>query len=164
MNNNNDTKNTINDEKRMITKEEYEYLKCREEELESIENFIQLSNSFSLKIFQGAVHPMNHPNYLDNRVRIEINNLDDYKIQIEKRNYILNDSIYEIIKNIIEEDLNNLINLARQEEKGQLLEFGGGSTIILKFNSLFIYFNGQGSENTVASSCKHIFTKNFIRE
>jgi len=147
----NDNLYVINDEKITITKKEYDELKYCQEDLYSIEDFIAPKNDFSLKIFKGAVIPKTHPNYYNNRISIEINSLNDYKIRIEKMSYILTEKKYEIIKNIIEKELNKLIDIAKQEDYNYLLNYGyeGGtsSTIIVKFNGLIIHLNGQVSGN-----------------
>lgn len=152
--NNNTQFNTsyvINDDTITITKKEYENLKNCEEDLYSIEDFIAPTNDFSLKIFKGAVIPITHPNYYNNRVSIEINSLNDYKIRIEKMSYTLTEKRYEVIKNTIEKELNKLIDIAMQEDYNYLLNYGyeGGtsSTIIVKFNGLIIRLNGQVSGN-----------------
>ena len=147
----NDNLYVINDEKITITKKEYDNLKYCQEDLYSIEDFIAPKNDFSLKIFKGAVIPKTHPNYYNNRISIEINSLNDYKIRIEKMSYILTEKRYEVIKNTIEKELNKLIDIAKQEDYNYLLNYGyeGGtsSTIIVKFNGLIIHLNGQVSGN-----------------
>ena len=152
----------INEEKITITKKEYEILKYDQEDLLSIEKFLKPMNDFALKIFKGGVIPITNPNYYNNRISIEINNFDDYKIQIDKQNYILTKEKYETIKNLIISKLNILIDVAKKEDFNYFLnngyEGGTSSTIVIKYNSLIIRLNGQVT-GEIGDFCKTFIEK-----
>lgn len=151
----------INDDKITITKKEYDQLKYCQEDLYQIEEFISPSNDFSIKLKSGSVLPMTHPNYHNNRIDIEILDIEKYSIKIENKEYRINFDVLKKIKEFINKNLDVLIKHSLSQNKKFMLNnslFGGTRTITIKYGKLIISIDGQ-----VVGEIGE-FCKNFINE
>lgn len=137
----------IDDDKITITKKEYDHLKGCQEDLYQIEEFIAPSNDFTIKLQCGSVLPITHPNYYNNRIDIEILDIEKYSIKIEKEEYRINFEVLRKIKEFINKNLNILINYSLSQNKrfmlNNSLEGGGARTITIKYGKLIILIDGQ---------------------
>ena len=108
---------------------------------------------FMVKLYRGAIVPINNPKFNNGRVEIEIysNKFEEigaYKIKIEGKEYnIESQNILSKIEKHIKDNLDCLINWSINQNRTNLDENGydGGvaRTIKIKYGQLTILVNGQ---------------------
>jgi len=130
-----------------IDKNEYDILKKLEQEYMDFE-FVD----FAIKLYSGSVIPINHPNYNDDRIDIEIFGLDKYSININGQKYNINSQqLFNKIKSFVTNNLDTLIKCSKAQNNLYLnsnsYEGGNSSYIKIKYGQLIIYINGQVSGN-----------------
>ena len=104
---------------------------------------------------------MTHPNYHNNRIDIEILDIEKYSIKIENKEYRINFDVLKKIKEFINKNLDVLIKHSLSQNKKFMLNnslFGGTRTITVKYGKLIISIDGQ-----VVGEIGE-FCKNFINE
>lgn len=139
--------NTDN-EKVMIDKYEYENLKMQDKENQEL-----MFSDFAIKIYRGAVLHPSHPNYNDNRIKMEIfsadfTKLNKYSIQIDGKDYnIRSQNLFNKIKQFVSNNLDILISWSKRQTNENLnnnaYEGGMGSSIQIKYGQLIVNVNGQ---------------------
>lgn len=125
-----------------ISKSEYNHMK------EVYDNYCKLyNNDFFIKIKKGLILPKDHQNYYNGRIDIEIYDENTYSIQIEGKNYSINNDTFNELKKVIEKNIEKLIFYSKMETKQFLLEnsYEGGTptSIFVKYGQLMINLNGQ---------------------
>jgi len=125
-----------------ISKSEYNHMK------EVYDNYYKLyNNDFFIKIKKGLILPKDHQNYYNGRIDIEIYDENTYSIQIEGKNYSINNDTFNELKKVIEKNIEKLIFYSKMETKQFLLEnsYEGGTptSIFVKYGQLMINLNGQ---------------------
>jgi len=139
--------NTDN-EKVMINRYEYENLKEQDKENQEL-----MFSDFVVKIYRGAVLHPSHPNYNDNRVKMEIfsadfTKLNKYSIQIDGKDYnIRSQNLFNKIKQFVSDNLDILISWSKRQTNENLnnnaFDGGIGSSIQIKYGQLIVNVNGQ---------------------
>ncbi len=138
----------------ILTKAEYDKLESIEKE------HLKMKNSdFVIKINKGLILPKMHPNYYDNRIFIKIFDEKNYLIQINNDRYeIKTKYFYNEIKETIENNLDNLISIAKLQNKKNIdknwIDNNQISKITIKYNGLIIYLNGQVSDE-IGNFCNY---------
>lgn len=137
-----------NPEKIYVDKFKYEMLKTQEKENQQFK-----MADFCIKVYRGAVLHPSHPNYNDERVKIEIFSIDfitlnNYSIQIDGKNYNINSqNLFNKIKKFVRDNIDVLISWSKKQTNSNLdnnaYEGGIGRTIIIKYGQLIININGQ---------------------
>ena len=125
-----------------ISKSEYNHMK------EVYDNYCKLyNNDFFIKIKKGLILPKDHQNYYNGRIDIEIYDENTYSIQIEGKNYSINNDTFNELKKVIEKNIEKLIFYSKMETKQFLLEnsYEGGmpTSIFVKYGQLMVNLNGQ---------------------
>lgn len=108
---------------------------------------------FMIKLYRGAVIPMDNPNYNNHRVEIalyssKLDEIDGYKAQIEGKDYnIKSQNLLNKIKGLVNDNLDTLINWSLHQNRFNLdenaYEGGMGRSIRIKYGQLIIFVNGQ---------------------
>lgn len=108
---------------------------------------------FMIKLYRGAVIPMDNPNYNNHRVEIalyssKLDEIDGYKAQIEGKDYnIKSQNLLNKIKGLVNDNLDTLINWSLHQNRFNLdenaYEGGMGRSIRIKYGQLIIVVNGQ---------------------
>lgn len=120
---------------------------------ENKEYSLEEYTDFMIKLYRGAVIPINNPNFNNGRVEIEIYNnkleeIEGYKIKIEGKDYsIKSQNLLNKIENYVNDNLDTLINWSLQQSKSNLdknaYDGGVGRSIRIKYGQLTIFVNGQ---------------------
>lgn len=141
----------MNEEKIYIEKQEYNFLKQQDEDLYKMKRA-----DFVIKIYSGAVVPSTHPNYNNDRIKIEIFSFDfiklgDYLIQIDGKEYnIKSQNLFNNIKKFVSDNLDVLIGWSKHQTNFNLnsngYEGGKSRSIQIKYGQLVINVNGQVSD------------------
>ena len=140
------TNNVIQEESSdniLISKKEYEQLKKIEDETLKIKRC-----DFALIVNSGSILPVLHPNYNNNRIKIEIYDIDNHSIEIDGTQYTIKTQIlFNKIKSFIDENLDLLIEWSKRETNSFLdnnfYDGGKSSSIKIKYGQLFITIDGQ---------------------
>lgn len=108
---------------------------------------------FMIKLYRGAVIPMDNPHYNNHRVEIAIyssklDEIEGYKAQIEGKDYnIKSQNLLNKIKGFVNDNLDTLINWSLHQNRFNLdenaYEGGIGRSIRIKYGQLTIFVNGQ---------------------
>lgn len=108
---------------------------------------------FMIKLYRGAVIPMDNPNYNNHRVEIviyssKLDEIEGYKAQIEGKDYnIKSQNLLNKIKGFVNDNLDTLINWSLHQNRFNLdenaYEGGMSRTIKIKYGQLIINVNGQ---------------------
>lgn len=116
---------------------------------------------FMIKLYRGAVIPMDNPNYNNHRVEIalyssKLDEIDGYKAQIEGKDYnIKSQNLLNKVKGIVNDNLDTLINWSLHQNRFNLdnnaYEGGMGRSIKIKYGQLTIFVNGQVRD--IGESC-----------
>lgn len=141
----------MDEEKLYVEKKEYDFLKKQDED------FYKMKRAdFVIKIYSGAVIPMSHPNYNNDRIVMEIFSfdfvkVDDYTIQIDGNNYnIKSQNLFNRIKKFVSDNLDVLISWSKHQTNYNLnnnaYEGGKSRSIQIKYGQLVINVNGQVSD------------------
>ena len=108
-------------------------------ELENLIDSLYDKEGFILEIFSGAVLPITHPNYYDNRLSIRLVQSADVNIttaEIEKDTYKVSKEKIETIKKYLSENFDRLIEIALKQ--GTEMYVGGETSLIIKIKSVHI--------------------------
>lgn len=140
----------VNTDNEKVTISRYEYENLTEQEKENQE---LMFSDFAIKIYRGAVIPSGHPNYNDDRIKIEIfsvdfTNLNKYSIQIDGKDYNIKSPIlFNKIKRFVSDNLDALISWSKRQTNENLnnnaFEGGIASSIQIKYGQLIVNVNGQ---------------------
>lgn len=132
----------------MVDKFEYDDLKEQSE----IQQELMFSD-FVVKLYRGYVLPPEHPNYNDDRIKIEMfsidfNNLNNYIIEIDGKGYkIKSQTVFNKIKEFVSDNLDVLISWSKSQTNDNLdrnaFEGGMASVIQIKYGQLIVLVNGQ---------------------
>jgi hypothetical protein len=101
----------------------------------------EVNNDFSISVNRGLVAPVNHPDYNKGRVRIDINSINNYLIQIEGTDYQLDIEKYNKIKDYVLKEQDKLVYYSKLDS----VPYEGGLSrgIRVKINDLSIIVDGQ---------------------
>lgn len=109
------------------------------EELKKLEKRLYSKDCFFLEIRSGAVLPIEHPHYYDNRLNVlideQFNNLNS-TINIQKEDYKINREQLSKIKSLIKDKFDILIELAKKQTTE--IYDGTYNRISVKINSVFL--------------------------
>lgn len=109
-------------------------------------------SDFAIKIYRGAVLPPNHPNYNNNRIKMEIYSVDFTKlnkcsIQFDGKDYnIKSQNLFNKVKQYISDNLDILISWSISQTNDSLNNNtykGAKSLIQIKYGQLIININGH---------------------
>lgn len=128
-----------------VSKREYERLRRLEDENIKIKRC-----DFALIIDSGLVLPITHPNYNNDRVKIEIFNINNHNIEIDGIKYTIKTQVlFDKIKSFVDKNLDLLIDWSKKETNSFLDNnaYDGGKSrdIQVKYGQLLISVNGQVS-------------------
>lgn len=117
------------------------------------ENRMEEYTDFMIKLYRGAVVPMDSPYYNNHRVEIAIyssklDEIEGYKAQIEGKDYnIKSQNLLNKIKGFVNDNLDTLINWSLHQNRFNLdnnaYEGGMGRSIRIKYGHLTIFVDGQ---------------------
>lgn len=129
----------------LISKSEYEILKKIEKETLKIQR-----RDFALIINSGAILPVLHPDYNNNRVKIEIIDINNQNIEIAGTKYTIKTQIlFNKIRTYVDKNLDLLIDWSKKETNHFLdnnaYNDGKSSNIKIKYGQLLVNINGQVS-------------------
>lgn len=121
------------------------------------ERFVELvtnKDSFFVEIHSGAVLPIDHPNYYNGRIDIslcrEFKNIE-CNAQIEKERYLVSDNTFSMIENYIKENLDKLINIAKNQTS-EMYE-GVSENIYIKCGSILLLISSTNVKNQEDFNC-----------
>ena len=117
-------------------------------ELENLVDTLFDKDSFFLELFSGAVIPVTHPNYYNNRLEIKLiesNILNEQIAKIEGTTYEITNEKNETIKKVLIDNFSNLINIALKQ--GTEMFVGGGTTLNIKIKSVHIMIDCNNVNN-----------------
>ncbi len=128
-----------------ISKHEYELLKKSYED-----SYKMQRTDFALIINSGAVLPGSHSNYNNDRVKIEIYDINNHNIEIDGKKYIIKTQVlFNKIKSFIDNNIDLLIDWAKKETNyfldNNAYDGGKSRNIKVKYGQLLINVNGQVS-------------------
>lgn len=132
-----------NNEEVKISKNEYESLKRCEEKYLKMQRC-----DFALIVNSGSVLPIMHPDYNNDRIKIEIYNVENNNVEIDGKNHNINTQVlFNKIKVFVEDKLDELIDWSKKETNQFLdnnsYEGGKSTNIEIKYGQLLIKVNGQ---------------------
>lgn len=138
----------VNTDNEKVMIDEYEDLKKQDRENQEL-----MFSDFAIKIHRGAVLHPSHPNYNDNRIKMEIfsadfTKLNKYSIQIDGKDYnIRSQNLFNKIKRFVSNNLDILISWSKKQTNENLNNnaFDGEmeSSIQIKYGQLIVNVNGQ---------------------
>ena len=130
----------------LVSKKEYEQLKKFKDKTLKIQRC-----DFALIVNSGNVLPILHPNYNEDRIKIEIYGVNDCDITIDGNRYIIKTQIlFNKIKSLVNDKLDLLIDWSIKETNSFLdnnvYYEDQRRNIIIKYGQILININGQVSE------------------
>lgn len=100
-------------------------------------------SSFIIEWNEGAVLPTNHPNFYKNRTNVSIyhsNNELSGNINFEKKEYKINEIIFNEIYDYIEKNFLKLINISLNQNDDYMM--GVSSTLSIKYKTIYLTISG----------------------
>lgn len=127
-------------------------------ELILIESYYDIwkKSDFILNIKQGELIPSNDANYYKNRIYLEIIDLEDYSIEIEGKEYILDNQKIIKIKNYINTQISQLIKYASIPQNK--IDINAKQKIMLKIGNVTIRLDGNTTRE-VKDFCTNFITE-----
>lgn len=134
-----------------------------------IYNILYNKSFFMINWNEGAVLPLNHPNYYDGRINIKI--IKDYdnttgNINIEKEEYNITSDKVDTLYEYIENNINKITNIALKQNTETYA--GVADNLNIKYKSIYISLSGTNATceedyneiNNIKNDIKNILTQN----
>ena len=120
-------------------------------------------DSFILKIDEGAVIPMHHPHYYNNRKNIEL-----YKcyrdihstVEIEKSTYFISYDTFNKVEKFVRDNFDTLVEIAKRQENEDYE--GGYNRIIVKVDAILIIIDAYNTTNKEDFNYINLFKKQIV--
>lgn len=120
-------------------------------------------DSFILKIDEGAVIPIHHPHYYNNRKNIEL-----YKcyrdihsaVEIEKSTYFISYDTFNKVEKFIRDNFDTLVEIAKRQENKNYE--GGYNRIIVKVDAILIIIDAYNTTNKEDFNYINLFKKQIV--
>lgn len=128
-----------------------DYEKTINEENEKFVSAIRNKGMFYLEIYSGAVIPITHPRYYEDRKNITLykdivyNHIYNTKVEIEKNKYSVDDDTFNKVIEYIKNNFNRLIQIAINQSNE--MYDGVSHTISIKIGSILLNLSTLNTQN-----------------